>query len=301
MGIIYKIMRRLASALPSTQKQVADIECQLKDLRNILIFNNPVERVPKAAGKLRLLQEGNAALLRLFARRMESAGLSFWLDYGTLLGAVRHSGFVPWDDDLDVSMIRPDFEKLLKSLPDLFPKDEGFVWQLNAFGFLQIGYEGTPLNVDIYPYYFHALSYSEECRRDIEKGMLRIKKLVRYKKRLLSKTYSDEEIQELIRTYIPVGTKQSGEGEPAIFLSPSIYFTKNTVLPYDAIYPLKKMEFEGTEYNVPNHARQYLSFMFGDYMAYPPKVGHQHAHMEEIVKRMPYEDAVNRFIDEYGE
>lgn len=61
------------------------------------------------------------------------------------------------------------------------------------------------------------------------------------------------------------------------------------------------MEFEGTEYWVPNHARQYLCFMFGDYMTYPPKVGHQHAHMEEIVKSMPFEDAVNRFIDEYGE
>ncbi|MBR5331599.1 MAG: LicD family protein [Akkermansia sp.] len=292
-------MRRLASVLPSTQKQVADIECQLKDLRNILIFNNPVERVPKAAGKLRLLQEGNAALLRLFARRMESAGLSFWLDYGTLLGAVRHSGFVPWDDDLDVSMMRPDFEALIEQLPVLFPKEESFTWRMNAYGFLHIGYEGTPLNLDVYPYLFHSEAYTEQGKEAIEQGMNLIKSRVRA--RIHKQPYTDREIQELIHTYIPGGTTSDASIQSAIFLCPSIIFTKNTVLRYEDIYPLKKLSFEGTEYNVPNHARQYLSFMFGDYMAYPPKVGHQHAHMEEIVKRMPFEDAVNRFIDEYGE
>lgn len=299
MGIIDKIMRRLARVLPSTQKQVSDIECQLKDLRNILIFNNPVERVPKAAGKLRLLQEGNAALLRLFARRMESAGLSFWLDYGTLLGAVRHSGFVPWDDDLDVSMMRPDFEALLEQLPVLFPKEASFTWRMNAYGFLHIGYEGTPLNLDVYPYLFHSEGYTEKGKVAIEQGMNLIKK--RVCSRINKQPYTDAEIQELIHTHIPGGTTSDTSIQPAIFLCPSITFTKNTVLRYEDIFPLKKMTFEGTEYSVPNHTRQYLQFMFGDYMAYPPKVGHQHAHMEEIVKRMPYEDAVNRFIDEYGE
>lgn len=61
---------------------------------------------------MRLLQLGNAKLLSEFDALCKQHGLRYWINFGTLLGAPRHGGFIPWDDDVDLGMLRDDVEKL---------------------------------------------------------------------------------------------------------------------------------------------------------------------------------------------
>jgi phosphorylcholine metabolism protein LicD/glycosyltransferase involved in cell wall biosynthesis len=56
-------------------------------------------------------------ILAMFDDLCRRNNLHYCIDYGTLLGAVRHKGFIPWDDDIDVSMLRPDYERLKEIAP----------------------------------------------------------------------------------------------------------------------------------------------------------------------------------------
>lgn len=68
--------------------------------------------MPKAQGDLRLLQRGCAQLMKEFSQLCDRHHIRYWADFGTLLGAVRHHGFIPWDDDTDFGMIREDIDQL---------------------------------------------------------------------------------------------------------------------------------------------------------------------------------------------
>ena len=62
--------------------------------------------LPKATGSMRVIQRGCASLLSEFAQIAQQHNLQYWADFGTLLGCVRHRGFIPWDDDVDLGMMR---------------------------------------------------------------------------------------------------------------------------------------------------------------------------------------------------
>ena len=68
----------------------------------------------KADPELRTIQLACADILKKFRDVCERNGFRYYLAYGTLLGSIRHQGYIPWDDDVDVWMPRPDFEEFLK-------------------------------------------------------------------------------------------------------------------------------------------------------------------------------------------
>jgi lipopolysaccharide cholinephosphotransferase len=62
------------------------------------------------------IQNAEYAILKVLTELLEENNLRYYLVFGTLLGAVRHGGFIPWDDDIDIAMPREDYHKLI-SLP----------------------------------------------------------------------------------------------------------------------------------------------------------------------------------------
>ena len=64
--------------------------------------------------EFRDIQTVELAILSKVASICEQENLRYFLHYGTLIGAIRHKGFIPWDDDLDIVMPRPDYEKLVQ-------------------------------------------------------------------------------------------------------------------------------------------------------------------------------------------
>ncbi len=113
--ILNKIKSKIALKIAPTIRKI----CGIKEINNKLdsiyyIINHSIDinNFPKATGSLRDVQLGDVELLRVFNDLCRKYKLQYWLDWGTLLGAVRHKGFIPWDDDLDVSMPRNDFNNL---------------------------------------------------------------------------------------------------------------------------------------------------------------------------------------------
>ena len=82
------------------------------------------EQYNPEGSQLRQIQLNLVGILKEIDRVCRKNNITYWLDFGTLLGAVRHKGFVPWDDDLDIGIFKKDYKRfkkcMLKDLQDPF-------------------------------------------------------------------------------------------------------------------------------------------------------------------------------------
>ena len=245
--------------------------------------NIEITKLPKAEGQVRDLQLADLALLKELDYVCKKNNLQYWLDGGSMLGAVRHNGFIPWDDDIDVGMLREDYEKLIEAFtktsrnPDIyadFSKDE--TSRAKQY-YIKVQHKKCPhLFVDIFPLdtYGKVLTKVEQLSETVKIKAQRNKCL----KFSYPKPMSDNELLtriNLLRDRILAkGNKE--EHSDFVWGVEFSHIWKNWFSAYDVIFPLKTIEFEGLTVPCINNPDAYLTRLYGKYMGYPKKIGYGH-------------------------
>lgn len=216
---------------------------------------------------LRLYQLASAKLLKQFVSLLDKRSIEYWLAYGTLLGAYRHQGFIPWDDDIDLGMERQQYEKLRSLLPS-----SGFLYQ--DADVIRILLEGTRVSIDIFPYdrgYKERLNTDElKMFKDRLFDLWEQNKQLLYKQHIVKKTsWTEIErrlVQKITTAFLPEPIENGflHQGWHSKLPNEGIFWQSD-------IYPLKTIEFEESVYKCPNNVELSLSRTYPDYDQMPPE------------------------------
>lgn len=272
--------------LNKTQRQLRCLENKLDYMQSILLHSMDISKIPAAHGDLRLLQQGSAKLLYVIHTICEQNGLKYWLMYGTLIGAVRHSGFIPWDDDIDIAMMRSDYEKLIKILGDgTYSKTTGNI-TFNVADICKVFYKDSPARVDIFPfeqYFMHTTTDAEKqrLRDDLVAARKQIKwdwhnKETFWPDYLPTSPQSYAEKMDIQNRAVMHGNQSAPDG--TIFRGADVWGLQGTMrlYDYDDIFPLKTMIFEGYELLVPRRALKILTQSYGNIYEWPQNMTPHH-------------------------
>lgn len=231
-----------------------------------------IKSVPPADGELRRLQLCGAEMLAIFGDLCAKNGLAYWLDFGTLLGAARHGGYIPWDDDLDVSMPREDWNRAAEFLPPVLEKN-GFYVRVYSESWFGFGYrrDETGLWMDVFCYEEATVSSGalshDKLMREIDEQL----DFCRKNKTFNTEPSIDRETMRAHRLGLSYSEERKAEGGAAVlFLSPEIECDLSKCM-FDArdFLPLGELEFEGANYPVPANWDDVLKAFYGNYNEFP--------------------------------
>lgn len=236
-----------------------------------------ITKVPPAQGLLRDIQLANLALLKELAYVCEKNNFKYILDAGTLLGAVRHSRFIPWDDDIDILMFREDYEKIVSAFKNTTRNSDIYAEyhrdkDTNSQYFIKIKHKKCPfLGVDIFPLdsYGKHLSLKEQLI-----ATNKICKILKHLKKEIDPNISNKETKTILTKTMKEKILLSSANENGDFVYgvDFVHKLKNWFLDRDIVLPLRKIQFEDSKYTTVNKPKEFLKNIYGDYMKYPNKM-----------------------------
>ena len=225
----------------------------------------------------------------------EENDIKYVLCFGTLIGAVRHQGFIPWDDDIDIYMFREDYEKFRRLFPEYGQKHKLYIAASDTTPCLPRAMAKVcdartkliePINqysddigvfVDIWPLdgtpsskigrffwnkkilFAHRLFYSGIEKDEYFQGK-GLKKVLRKLCKIIGPLKVEQYIEKKAHKY-PVKSDRGVE----------CYSNKIRGFTYEEFNGRHLVKFEDVEFYIPDHYDSILKKIYGDYMKLPPK------------------------------
>lgn len=267
------------------------------------------------------LKKAQLNIAKEIRRICEKHGIRYFLDAGSMLGAVRHQGFIPWDDDMDIGMLDGDYQKFLQVAPgelgedyfldhyDTNPDNALVFSKVRLKGTRYVENKGNPnaahseIFVDIFPYYF--ISDRESTRKlegmamavlcqailsksgfQVWKGEGRLKRLKFLPTDLLGRLVP----MKTLRGWVDGLYRKHRDTGRVCIHSGSCY--NYWFFPADMFDELIEMPFEGESFPIPRRYDEFLRRAYGpDYMT-PPPADKRITHQIQLLDLGPYGDTL---------
>ena len=236
---------------------------------------------------LEILKKIELEIMDYFDDFCKSHDLTYYIMYGTLLGAVRHSGFIPWDDDIDVAMMCDDYIKLLDLEKEISPKyylqniynTDGCTYIFSKIRkyhttMVEKNLNYLPfkkgINIDIFPLFKYPKSIWQR---------LLFKKRIKLASLMVNREFKGTNLKEKILFIFPhLFTKKYANKIARRNIDKLLHFNKEfteyRMVPNQGLgkdwFKRIELPFEGRNYYAPNGYESFLKMRYGDYMQLPP-------------------------------
>ena len=250
----------------------------------------------------REIQLEELAILKKVKEYLENNNLKYFLIGGTLLGAVRHQGFIPWDDDIDICMPREDYDRFIEICNEK-EIDENYVLMAyerknSVYPFAKVvnkrividskSIEDRNLWIDIFPIDGYPDSYEESLKMskklNFYKGIMylqntQFKSIIKEKKKISNRIIKCAlkpiaciiPARHISKKIIDICTKY--KYADSVYVGGAVwgYGISERIEKNKFCTSAVKMKFEDEEFSVPFGYELYLKSIYGDYMELPPE------------------------------